>query len=102
MSVPSKVCTKVDLDAVRRLCAPGSGVHGAEHLVNCLAHSAKAELLARAILDRLLDIEIIVREDRADMELTRRPGHSAQHETPAYRRPATERKDHVQPSTSVG
>ena len=36
----------------------------AEHLTDCLAHSAKSELPAHAFLDRLLDIELNEREER--------------------------------------
>ena len=55
---------KVDLDAtVERLVRLGIG-HGAEHLADCLAQCAKAELPARVFLDRLLDIEINEREER--------------------------------------
>ena len=65
MGIPSKVRPKVALDAaIERLVRPGLG-QGAEHLADCLAHSAKAELPAHAFLDRLLDIEINEREDRA-------------------------------------
>ena len=65
MSAPGKVRPKVALDAtVERLVRPGLG-HGAEHLSDCLARSAKAGLPAHPFLDRLLDIEINEREDRA-------------------------------------
>ena len=64
MSAPGKVRPKVDLDAtVERLIRLGLG-HRAEHLADCLAHSAKAELPAHAFLDRLLDIELNEREER--------------------------------------
>ena len=67
MSAPSKVRPKVDLDAtverLVRLVRLGLG-HAAEHLADCLAQSAKAELPARAFLDRLLDIELNEREER--------------------------------------
>ena len=61
---PGQGAPKVDLDAtVERLVRLGIG-HGAEHLADCLAHSAKAELPAHAFLDRLLDIELNEREER--------------------------------------
>ena len=65
MSAPGKVRPKVvDLDAtVERLVRLGLG-HGAEHLADCLAHSAKAELPAHAFPDWLLDIELNEREER--------------------------------------
>ena len=64
MSAAGKVRPKVDLDAtVERLMRLGLG-HGAEHLADCLAHSAKAQLPAHAFLDRLLDIELNEREER--------------------------------------
>ena len=64
MSAPDKVRPKVDLDATAKRLVRLELGHGAEHLADCLAQSAKAELPAHAFLDPLLDIELNGREER--------------------------------------
>ena len=89
MSAPSKVRPKVDLDATGERLVRLVLDYGAEHLADCLVHSAKADLPTHAFLDRLLVVEITERNDRVVVELIRRSAHCARHETPVGRRRVT-------------